>query len=141
MYVVPATIPWLRLGLGGRGRITWWPGGTSNAWLWEFGIRQRFELVLWRFRPWVGLSTTLGNIVVQGALNREAFVLGLDFAGGLRFRLPGPLLVGAFVESSMGTTFTARSETFRTLRLGAELAIAFDLALADGPPSRPSEVD
>jgi hypothetical protein len=122
--------------LGVRGRFGGWPGGGDLVSMWEFGLRQQIELIVWRLRPWVGVGTSLGHVSARGETRRDAAIHAFDLSAGLRVQLWGPVVLGAFVETHTATTFAQRQELFSTWLVGGDVSVTFDLGPA--PPPAPT---
>jgi hypothetical protein len=128
-------LQWLSANVGLRGRISRWQAAAGEtATLWDVGIRGRIEFILGPVRPWLGISSAAGNLTLaSAAAHRDVVLFPIGLSGGVRVRLPGPVLVGAFLESITVTSFARPQELFYGWCLGADVSLSFDLG-----PTRPA---
>jgi hypothetical protein len=127
LQLVDANRRWLVVGLGLRGNVGHWQGTDSALSLWAIGVRVRFELHLWRLRPWLGVGYGLGNVSARGHMVQEAAAGTNSLAAGLRFHVAGQVVVGVGAESVGVTPFSRPDDRLRTWQLGGELVLEFDL--------------
>lgn len=134
----PATLRWLGLFMGLRGRLGVWEGSAprNTASMWDLGVRSRIELALGPVRPWLGVGSSFGNLValIDGS-ERQVAVQAYDLTAGLRLAL-GPVGLGVFVESQRASSVPRPPEDFSALRVGADLTVTFDLGKRPAPSAR-----
>ena len=118
---------WLEVAVGARLGFGSWAGSVpaESASLAELGLTGRFELQLGRVRPWVGFTTSVGNVwaSVDGR-ERQLVLHSNGLTAGLRVLLSNAWAVGLFAQTHNASSLARPQEVFFSNRVGLDLTVA-----------------